>query len=87
MLINNFYTKSKILEKLINNLRLNYLLLEFSLMSKKGNELVVKPKGIAAAEEYFKNVHMTQEQHKIFLNFINLFLQNILHHNLILSSS
>ncbi len=46
-------------------------------MSKRIDELVFKPKGIAAAEEYFKNVHMTQEQHKIFLSFINLFLQNI----------
>ncbi len=41
------------------------------------NELVFKPKGIKDAEEYFRNVHMTQEQHKIFLDFVNLFLKQI----------
>lgn len=46
-------------------------------MSKRIDELVFKPKGIAAAEEYFKNVHMTQEQHKIFLDFVNIFLKHI----------
>ena len=46
-------------------------------MSKRIDELVFKPKGIAAAEEYFKNVHMTQEQHKIFLDFVNIFLEHI----------
>ncbi len=46
-------------------------------MSKRIDELVFKPKGITAAEEYFKNVHMTQEQHKIFLSFISLFIQSI----------
>ncbi len=44
---------------------------------KRIDELTFKPKGIKDAEEYFRNVHMTQEQHTIFLNFVNLFLEHI----------
>ena len=40
-------------------------------------ELKFKPKGIKDAEDYFKNVHMTQEQHAIFLDFVNIFLKHI----------
>lgn len=36
-----------------------------------------KPKALKEAEDYFKNVHMTQEQHKIFLDFVKLFLKYI----------
>lgn len=41
------------------------------------NELKFKPKGIKDAEDYFKNVHMTQEQHTIFLDFVNIFIEHI----------
>ena len=36
-----------------------------------------KPKALKEAEEYFKNVHMTQEQHTIFLEFVRIFLKYI----------
>jgi len=36
-----------------------------------------KDKALKDAEQYFKNVHMTQEQHKIFLDFVKLFLKYI----------
>lgn len=41
------------------------------------NELIFKPKGLKDAEEYFRNVHMTQEQHTIFLGFVKNFLEHI----------
>jgi len=43
----------------------------------KIDDLIFKPKAIKDAVEYFKKVHMTQEQHKIFLDFVELFLQHI----------
>jgi hypothetical protein len=36
-----------------------------------------KNKALREAQEYFKNVHMTQEQHKIFNDFIDIFLNHI----------
>lgn len=36
-----------------------------------------KPKALRKAEQYFKNVHMTQEQHEIFLDIIQLFTKYI----------
>ena len=36
-----------------------------------------RPKALKAAEEYFKNVHMTQEQHVIFNEFVKIFLKYI----------
>ncbi len=36
-----------------------------------------KDKALKEAELYFKNVHMTQEQHRIFLDFVKLFLKYI----------
>jgi len=36
-----------------------------------------KPKALKAAEDYFKNVHMTQEQHIIFNDFVKIVLRYI----------
>jgi len=36
-----------------------------------------KPKALKEAEEYFKNVHMTQEQHVIFNEFVKIVLKYI----------
>lgn len=36
-----------------------------------------KPKALKDAEEYFKNVHMTQEQHIIFNEFVKIVLKYI----------
>jgi len=36
-----------------------------------------KPKELQKAEEYFKEVHMTQEQHKIFNDFVDIFLKHV----------
>ncbi|MHA2253596.1 MAG: hypothetical protein ACXAD7_24770, partial [Candidatus Kariarchaeaceae archaeon] len=45
--------------------------------SEREKELIFKPKAVKEAEDYFKNVHMTQEQHKIFLGIVGIFLQHI----------
>lgn len=36
-----------------------------------------KNKALKKAEDYFKDVHMTQDQHRIFLDFVDIFLNNI----------
>ena len=36
-----------------------------------------KPKALRNAEEYFKDVHMTQEQHEIFNDFVEIFLKHV----------
>ncbi len=36
-----------------------------------------KSKALKEAENYFKNVHMTQEQHKIFNDFVDIVLKYI----------
>ncbi|MGV9204148.1 MAG: hypothetical protein ACOC44_09060 [Promethearchaeia archaeon] len=36
-----------------------------------------KNKALRRAQEYFKEVHMTQEQHEIFNRFIDIFLKHI----------
>jgi hypothetical protein len=44
---------------------------------KEISESSFKPKALREAEKYFKNVHMTQEQHNIFVNIVKLFMQYI----------
>lgn len=46
-------------------------------MPEKITNKSFKPKALREAEEYFKNVHMTQEQHTIFLEFVRIFLKYI----------
>ena len=46
-------------------------------MPEKISNKSFKPKALKEAEEYFKNVHMTQEQHTIFLEFVRIFLKYI----------
>ena len=46
-------------------------------MPEKITNKSFKPKALKEAEEYFKNVHMTQEQHTIFLEFVRIFLKYI----------
>lgn len=53
------------------------MILVLLMKSNRVDELIFKPRAIKDAEEYFKNVHMTQEQHGIFLDFVRIFLQHI----------
>lgn len=46
-------------------------------MPEKITNKSFKPKALKEAEEYFKTVHMTQEQHTIFLEFVKIFLKYI----------
>ncbi len=46
-------------------------------MPEKIPEKSFKPKALKAAEEYFKNVHMAQEQHVIFNEFVKIVLKYI----------
>ncbi|NVM36505.1 MAG: hypothetical protein HWN81_12990 [Candidatus Lokiarchaeota archaeon] len=46
-------------------------------MPEKLSNKSFKPKALKEAEEYFKNVHMTQEQHTIFIEFVKIFLKYI----------
>jgi len=46
-------------------------------MPEKITNKSFRPKALKEAEEYFKNVHMTQEQHTIFLEFVRIFIKYI----------
>ncbi len=46
-------------------------------MPKKITGESFKPKALKAAEKYFKNVHMSQEQHIIFNEFVKIVLKYI----------
>ena len=46
-------------------------------MSEKITGNSFRPKALKDAEEYFKNVHMTQEQHVIFNDFVKIVLKYI----------
>ena len=41
------------------------------------NKNSFKAKALKEAKKYFKTVHMSQAQHKIFLDFVNIFLKYI----------